>query len=472
VSYRSKRIGWPTDCMKACFVVVGAVALGFLLSGCGGEARAFSDGQRAAKMGRVSKQELAMVLDAFDESVSRLMQETTQRMYELAPDLKNRRTEVIKSVRLAQAYQSMLAHEDPLIAFVETWGLTVRLVDYFQSGHGRVLYGEHQKVVVKAAQQLETEIGQIGHKFLRPAEFEEAQKQVRQFARQQPINESYSNLVIHATAARPGEPSPFDNIVSIPMAPFTAMKGVDRTASAIYGVRSSMERISDITEDLPESVRWQLLLLLMDLEETEMVTSLLSSTSILSDSSVKLAAVTETLPKELRREASALIEEIDDRQKNIQVTLEKAEATAVALDKGFATAAETIEKTGQAAEAIDRMAQEWESATKATDDLIRSVRQWQDSKPQTSAKPPTTVQDYQETIQGVTKATNELQVLVADVRDLVESEALTGHIDELNGCAAAVADHIAWRLIQVSGVIVLLILAYRFVSLRFLPRTG
>ena len=314
---RRMEIVWDAGFKTLWCTVVGAVVMTLSLSGCGGQMRASSSRQRAPKMGLISKQELATALDAYGESTGQIMRETAQRMYEVAPDQKSKRMDVMKSVRLSQAFQTMLAHEDRVVAFLETWGLTVRLTDYFQTGRGQALYGERQNVVIDAAQRLEAGIEQIGRRFLSEKEFEKARTQVRQFARQHPINESYSNLVIYATAARPGEPSPFANVVSIPLAPFTAMKGVDRTASAIYGVRSSMERISDITEDFPESVRWQLLLLLMDLEETEMVTSLLNSASTLSDSSVKLATITETLPAELRQEVSVLIEEIDEKQQNV-----------------------------------------------------------------------------------------------------------------------------------------------------------
>jgi len=478
-----ERAVWSIGFTAFWFAVIGTAMAGFLLSGCGGKVRTFLDSKRAPKMGAVSKEELAMALDAFDESASQVMSETAQKLYALAPDRKNKRAEVIKNIRLTQAFHCMLAHEDPVIAFVETWGLTVRLVDYFQTGHGQVMFGEHQDVVVSAARRLETEIEEIGRKFLSQEEFEEGRKQVKQFARQQPIRESFSNLVIYATAVRPGEPSPFADIMSIPMAPFTAMRGVDRTASAIYSVRGSMEHISDIAEDLPESVRWQLLLLLMDLEEAEGVKSFLNSASTFAESSVSLAATTEALPEELRQQASVLIEEIDDSQKNIQATLDKAKATAAAFDRSFVTAKDTIEKTGQTAEAINQMAQEWESAAETTDDLIKSVRQWRDSKPKRAAGQATAVQDYQETIRGVTNATNELQALVGDVRDLLESEALTARIDEWNGCVAAavdrsatqvhgLTDHIAWRLIQLVAVIPAAALACRFVSLHFLTKPG
>ena len=147
MSDRSGEIDCAIGSKGLWFAVIGIAIVGVLLSGCGGKGPTWY----GSKMGRVSKQELAETLDVFDELVSQVMHETTQRMYELDPGLKRRRTEVIKSIRLAQAFQSVLAHEDPVIAFVETWGLTVRVVDYFQAGHGQALYGAHQDVVIGAA---------------------------------------------------------------------------------------------------------------------------------------------------------------------------------------------------------------------------------------------------------------------------------------------------------------------------------
>jgi hypothetical protein len=129
------------------------------------------------------------------------------------------------------------------------------------------------------------------------------------------------------------------------------------------------------------------------------------------------------------------------------------------------------------------MAQEWESAIKATGDLIKSVKQRPDAEPKKAAGPATTVQDYQETVHGITKATTELQVLVTEVRDFIESEALTTRIDELNGCmvgavdrsalqARGLTDHIAWRLVQLSGVIAAIVLVYRFVVTRLRASPG
>ena len=73
-----------------------------------------------------------------------------------------------------------------------------------------------------------------------------------------------------------GKPNPFSSALSIPMAPFTALKGVDRTAGAIHSVGRSVEHISDIIEELPESARWQLLLLLLEMGDTEVVKTVVS----------------------------------------------------------------------------------------------------------------------------------------------------------------------------------------------------
>lgn len=453
----------------------------FLLAGCGRQSGTFLGGKRTSQIGKVSQEDLAQALEDFEDRTAYLLRETSQTLRELDPELGMRRSDVIRNLRFTQAMQTMLDQQDPITAFLETWGLTIRLVDYFKTGYGQKLFGEHQAIVINAFERIERNIQSVGRGILSEKEFDETSQELRGFARRHPVNETFSNLLIYATVARPGEPSRFDDLLSVPLAPFTAMKGVDRTASAIYGVKESVKQTADVIDALPESARWESLMLLADMQDTEVVKSLLTSASTFSQSSARLADIAEDLPKEMREQASILIKEIDDRQANLQQTLDKTKETSAALDHSLSEARATIEAISQIATAVTTTAEQWQLAATATDDLIRSVRQWRDSAPEKPAQQSTTVQDYQETIQDVTKATSELQVLIADVRDLIQSEALTARINEVNGCAEAVidrsatqahglADHITWQLMQLAGVITLLALMFRFVSAHLLRR--
>jgi chromosome segregation ATPase len=258
------------------------------------------------------------------------------------------------------------------------------------------------------------------------------------------------------------------------MSPFTALKGVDRTATAISGVRDSMDRITDVVEHLPESARWQLLLLLLELEDIEAVKTVLASMTKLSDSSAKLADSAEKLPEQLREQMSILVEDIDSKQANIQTSLDKGENTAVAVEKAFSTAERAIGITGDTAKNVDEAAKEWKTAVDATSELIQVIRQWIAEMPKKEPSSTNTVSDYKDTAQEVTDAAIELQTLVTEIRGLLESETLSGHIEDVNNrvvgaidqsvaSAQSVTDHVTWRMIQFAGAIFLMALSYRFI---------
>jgi methyl-accepting chemotaxis protein len=437
-----------------------------LLSGCGEQTYTFLGTKRTPREGLTTKEELTAALDNFEEYAAALRRETSSEIQKARPDEKIKRSDLIRNVRLTQAFSTMLEQRDPIVAFLETWGLTVRLRLYFEVGQGSTLYGDYQELVIDRARQLELKIENIGRRFLTEDEFRDAQTLIRRFAEQNPVRESFSNLVVYATQARPGEPSPFSNVLAIPMAPFTALKGVDRTASAIHSVRGSMDHIADVVERTPESARWELMLLLTEMEDTAIIKSLLSSASTLSESSARFADTAEKLPEELREQVSVLVKDIDERQANIQATLDKAEETTAALERTLVAAKGTIEAAGQTAQTINESAREWESAVGATSELIGSVRQWSESRPEKDPNAADPAKEYQATAQAVTESATELRALLAEAQDLLGSKSLTVRIEDVNSRAAGLIDRVFWRLMQLAAAIVILVAACRLVFLR------
>jgi hypothetical protein len=440
------------------FAVIAGLSI-FILCGCGRGPQTVFRGKQTPQVVQISKEDLQEALDNFEEFVAAKNTQAANELDQLVPNLKTRRANLIRRTRLRQALRTMLDQEDPVVAFIETWGLCVRTRYYLQEGEGLGLYGEQQSLAIDTWEQIETRIEQIGKEFLDDDAFAETRRNIHQFARANPVRGTFGNLVVYATEVQPGQPSPFDNVVSIPMAPFSALKGVDRTASAIYGVRGSVERFSDIVEELPESAQWQLLLLLMEMEETEVVKSVLASMSRFSESSVRFADTAEKWPETIREQASILIEEIDTKQANLQVTLDKAGETAAAFDR-------TAKSVNEASRGV-------ESAANATGEVIREWKSMPRREKNTSSK--TKITDYRDVAQEVTNAANEIRAVTAEVRELIESEALPANIEDVNNRvigavdrtalqARSFTDHITWRMAQVLLLVFALALAYRLIT--------
>jgi hypothetical protein len=344
----------------------------------------------------------------------------------------------------------MMEHMDPIIAFIETWGLCVRTTQYFEGGHGSRFFGEYQHIIVEAAKRNEAEIERIGRLLLDDEMFAETRRNIHAFADRNPIKDTYSNGVVYATQVRPGEPNPYVDVVTLPLAPFEALRGVDRTALAIDKFSNTAARFADVVEGFPETSKWQLQLLLYDLEETEMAKSFLASVSQLSESSARLAQTAENLPEEIRKQLSGLVDDVDTKQANIQATLQQAEKTADAFRR--------------TAEDVNQAAQQWDAAAKNTALALQEFAKLKPPKKKT-VKPakPFDILEYRDTIEAAARTTNELRELAIEIRTLAEADVIDATLGETTKQARGLTNYIFWRAALLAVLVFALALAYRIV---------
>ena len=448
------------------FWVTVFMVIPVLLYGCDqGQVRLLSpDG--TARTGQLSKEEFREALNSFKEFADAAIAQSANQLDQLQPDFKTRKMNMIQRTRLRHAFQTMFDKENPIEAFIETWALSVRLTNYLKDGEGSNLFGKRQDIAITAAEKIEVEIERIGRRFLKEDTFAKTQKKINNFARANPITGTFSNTIIYVTKVDPGKPGLFDDVVSIPMSPFKAMTGVDRTASAIYGLQTSANRISDIVEGLPESAKWQLLLFLMEIKETELVESVLTSMSRFSESSVRFADSAEKLPQQLRQELSALIQEIDDKQDNLQTTLEKTEKTAAAIERTLAKANNVVGSIERTGKSVNQAASAWEKAAIATNGVLTEFRRFRTPRKDTKAKPSFNINDYRDTAETVSQTVSKMQDLTVEVRKLIESEQLS----QYNFMPQKITNLMAWRIGQLIVFVFLLALAYRAVAFRFINK--
>ncbi len=440
----------------------------FALCGCGPKDERTLRGKRTPQAGQISKEELRESLNNFEEFAVSIIKQTADRLDLLLPNLKTKKTNLVKRARLQQAFNTMFEQEDPIIAFLETWALCVRITNYLEEGEGSNLYGDYQEVAIDAAKRIEDRIEQIGKEFLKEDVFDQTHRQIQNFAAQNPIKGVFSNVIVYATQAEPGKPSTFDNVIALPMSPFTALQGVDRTATAIQGARGSMDRIADIVESLPESARWQMLLLLLDMEETEMAKTVLTSMSKLSDSSVRFADSAEKLPEQLKQQLSLLIKEIDEKQENLQTTLDKAEKVAASVERASAGLSNTAEAFGRTAQDVNQTALQWDAAAKSTALALQEVAKLKPPKKET-AEPakPFDVLEYRDTAEAVGETVNEMRNLAAEINELIESQKFA----EYALMPEKFTTLLAWRLGQLIVLFFVSALVYRIVVVRFVNKT-
>jgi hypothetical protein len=410
----------------------------------------------------ITQEELRASLDAFAEYFRASVNETADKINESNITTRMRKTNLILRVRTLQAINTMLEQKDPMVAFIETWGLVVRLRQYFQEGEGRSSFGDNQYMFVEMAAQLEARIETIGRTFMKEEVFEETRKNVISFALSNPLKSGFSNTIVYATRLQKGQSNPFDSALSIPMSPFTAMQGVDRTATSINRFTDTAARFSDIVEELPESVHWQLLTLLYDFEDTEMTKSFLASMSQISESIAQLAESTKNLPQEIRKEISMLVEDIDKKQANLQVTIGKVQKTLITAEQTLAQADKTTASFQATAIDVNQAATAWDRAASSTQQALSEFSRLKSVRKESPTEPAFKIKDVHDLAETVNQTVGEMQNLTAEIRDLVESEQLAGYASMPD----RLVNLLVWRLGQLFAAVFVLALVYRILIVR------
>jgi hypothetical protein len=238
------------------------------------------------------------------------------------------------------------------------------------------------------------------------------------------------------------------------------MEGVDKTAVAIDRFTDSTNRFNDILKAMPESVRWEMLLFLYDLQSSEMTRSLLQNMEAFNTNSRQMVELAEKMPQDIRRELSILIDQVEQKQKSIQDTLSLVEAASNSLN----TTATSLQQT----------ASSWQLAADST---TQTLRTWQAISEQSSSSPapsePIRPQDIQKAAIEIQNAAQQLRLLIADLQALTQSEGITQIQDAVHrnilvgqASAQAVVDHLAWRQIQILCGVFVVWLAVRLIGRR------
>ncbi|MHC4854797.1 MAG: hypothetical protein ACYS72_00145, partial [Planctomycetota bacterium] len=277
--------------------LIPVILIGYFLSGCGGGPKKTIGRGKAPKKGQISKVELRDELDRFEYLFISQMRQTADDIDAASGTRRTRRTNARMQARVIEALHAMMASDDAIIAFLDTWALLTRIELYYKGGPGASVHGDQQPQVIAFLDKVLEDYERIGRLFLADEQFEELKKNIYRFAVQHPVDGTYSNLVVFATHEKKEEVGVLMKTLSIPMAPIRAMEGVDNTATAIHNVRNSVERFTDVAEQLPESTRWQMAILMDDLEESEMTQSFLTSLNDFSQSSARLVEVLDSMPQ-------------------------------------------------------------------------------------------------------------------------------------------------------------------------------
>lgn len=412
-------------------------------------------GGAALPKSQLSREELRRVLSRFEDYFVIRVKQGANELDALMPTAKAQRVTLLWRTRCISALHTVLEQDDPLVGLVDAWALSLRMTLYFGSGEGNKLFEPHQEIALATATEIEAEIERVARRLLEPNIFEQTQRDLRAFALANPITGAFSKALLYASEVKKGTPGPVETVLSLPLAPFRAIEGVDRGAAAIRDFSTTAERFSDIVEELPESLRWQLLLLLYEFEETEMAQSLLSSLARVAESSAKLTTTTEMLPGKIRAELSELVDQIDARQTNTQKTLAQTRATSEALGEFVMKAEGTAKALSAASKDITETATAWHATVESIGETFK--------RPDTTSNS----DEPQFSIAELNTAAGAITDAAVEIRKL--NEELMANADAFSAHTSRLTTSVTWKLALLIGLTFALALAYRLLATRLVP---
>lgn len=364
---------------------------------------------------------------------------TADEIGDASADPEQKRRALLWKIRIVPIADEAAFLSDPERAYVALFALATSQHDYLATGAGADVFGDAQPAAVAASESLVVSARDIGRRFLNDPQQEKLETQVAALAQQHPIRGVFVPETVQAvvTATAPG--GSFDWVISLPLAPFRALEGVDAGAQAIREFNATAQSFNQIVADLPQRLRWNVELFSYELEQRSMVESARDSLEKVARSSERFSQAVATLPADLREQTSMLFQQLDARQGELQRTL--AEARGLASDVNGAG-----EHLAPLAETLERTAAQVQQAGEAWAVVIAQARE-PGSPPAPGQAParPFDVLDYERTAAQIAAASAEIRGLLTDVRALGGPGEPVPALTRVEGSGRTLVNLAAWR---------------------------
>ena len=266
-----------------------------------------------------------------------------------APDTSTRELALMWKIRAATSIQALVLEPDPRLALINTWVATVQHRQYFTQGRGKDHFGEQTAQAAELAYKIEERFEEIVRSQVPPEVFNEAKANIEKLALEQPIAlRSGAGRLRMGNVSQIRQREGIQDILSLPLAPLTGLRGVGTTADALDRMAIIMGVITEIIEDMPQHIRWQIEALVLELESGRSMEEL--RVAIQRADEHVAALMTET--KQVVDVVEKLPDEVDRQRKE---TLDKLTAERTAM---IASANDVIAtQTNQILEEVDKKLQ-------------------------------------------------------------------------------------------------------------------
>lgn len=435
----------------------------------------------------VSATQMTRDLQIFANEFSAEVAGTAGEIAAATRDRRVREASLLWRIRTIPVAEAAVLIPDPRQALVAMWLLCAEQRQYLVEGRGRTIFGEHQHLAAAAVEALEDRILDVARRYYSDEQVNEALEQVELFAEQSPvvaIFELYDPLSIDQVE----EVNAIGSLLSIPLVPFQAVENIGSTAQEIYRVSLTALAFTRMIEKLPERIRWQAELMMLEFESGDTLTELRRSMAEASSSMASFSRTAEALPVSLRQEFETALESLDAQQAALGQTVERAAVAAAdvraATDNVQTLAGVWNDRLGETRELVQETtdtAMALQQSAGAVRKLIESIDQMMIGARENRREdaPPFDVTEYARAAEEIGKASAELNALLRDTQAadfsglLVQyDEATRATLDYAQERTEVIVDTITVRLVILLAAIVVIVVLYRIIAARSARRTS
>jgi hypothetical protein len=383
----------------------------------------------------LSQEELSDELNAYATRFSGLVSTAAEEISLASDSPTIRRRSLLWGLRLNPAVREASLQPNPRAGYLRALTIVVMMRRYLTTGDGRALFGESQPIAVAVAETLEKDALAIGERFLTPAELAGVRQEVDQLAERFPIQGTQFSLVRARQAVQAVPTShAFSSVMSLPLAPFRALRGVDTGAAAVRDFNQTARRFSSIVAALPEELRGEIQLLLYDAEELRTIQQGLAAFELAAASADRASLAMEQLPGELRATL--------DQQ--LRALLEQSQGAIGEASQAVAQARELAVPLQATATQLREASASW-----------REILGPHDPAPRGPDERPFDVREWEGAARAIGTSAAELRALAVELQGFSGSAGL---------------DRLFWRAVALLVLFFALLLAYRVLVARLARR--
>ncbi len=238
--------------------------------------------------------ELRLRVYGYAEQFAGDVEEAADRILKATDDRAIERQALRWKINIASVTQVAAFALDPLIGLYDMWALAMEMRQFFETGSGREVFGEHQPIAIETSRELEGKANELARSISVSGDPSGPRREIEAYAAAHPITDMH---FVRETATKE-----FADLLAQDQSGGLAVLG---DLAVQFGDLS--ERLKFYAASLPNQSRWQAELLLLDILDEQAIDEFLGNVESIDVSALRLADFADTLPAIIDEQATEAI---------------------------------------------------------------------------------------------------------------------------------------------------------------------